>query len=162
MLFVDHVSEVGGKISGYGIFILVFLITHDVIRRYIFNRPTSWGFEISEYLMLYVICLGLSYTQLEDRHVKVELLVTNLSQRVQTWLRLFAAIVGLVTSLLLTWKTGEATYTAYVLHWKSNTQLLFPLFPIYIIMPFGFALFALVFVSKIYHYIIIDKHNISN
>jgi TRAP-type C4-dicarboxylate transport system permease small subunit len=150
--FIEGVSRVGGTISGIGIFVLVILVVNDVVMRYAFNRPTSWGLEISEYLMLYFAFIGFAYTLLVDRHVRVDLLLGNLPQRVQTGLRVFESLAGLFFCVLLTWKTAEATYSAYTQHWVSFTHLAITIWPVYIIMPIGSALFGLQFACKIYHH----------
>ena len=148
---IDLVTGFMGTAAGIGVFVLVFLVTNDVVMRYFFNRPTTWGFEISEYVMLFITFIGLCYTLLIDHHVKIDLLVKELSQRTQGYLTLFASVGGLLLSVVLTWKTGEATYKAYIFEWRSQTQLRLLMYPVYIIMPIGSALFCLAFFSKIYH-----------
>ena len=126
------------------------MVTNDVVMRYVFNRPTTWGLEISEYLLLYITLLSLSYTLLVDRHVRVDLVVKRFSERNQEWLRLFSFFVCFLFGLILTWRTGETTLMVYREGWTSNSQLMLPLFPVYIIMPLGFGLFTLECLCKMY------------
>ena len=148
--FIDRLSAISGAIAGIGVIVLIFLVTNDVVMRYVFNRPTTWGLEISEYLLLYITLLSLSYTLLVDRHVRVDLVVTSFSEKTQRWLRLFGFVVCLLFGLILCWRTGETTVAVYQEGWRSSSQLMLPLFPVYVIMPLGFALFSLECLCKIY------------
>ena len=42
-------------------FALVFTVSYEVVSRGIFGIPTMWSFDISSYLMLLIIFLGVAY-----------------------------------------------------------------------------------------------------
>jgi C4-dicarboxylate transporter, DctQ subunit len=146
----ERLCTISGAIAGLGVLLLVFLVVNDVMMRYVFNRPTTWGLEISQYLVLYVTLLSICYVMLLDRHVKIDMLVIHLPETVQNILALFAFSVCLVFGLTMTWITGETAASAYREWWRSNSQLMLPLFPVYLMMPIGFALFSLECICKIY------------
>ena len=153
VLFTERLSKLAVFVSAYLIFVLLFAVIIDVAMRYLFNRPISWGIEIMEYMLVYIVFLGFAYTLLVDKHVNVDLVLNRLPNRVQVWLNLFGSLIGLLFIIVLAWKTGYETYNAYVLNWRADSLLTPPLALIYIVMPVGSLLFGLAFVCKIYHYI---------
>ena len=46
--------------------------------RYVFNRPTIWVTELSQYFMIFIAFLGLGYTELQNKHTRVDLFTTNM------------------------------------------------------------------------------------
>ena len=115
-------------IAGISMLALTALTTHEVIARYFFNAPTSWSLEISEYLMVVCVYLGMAYSLQKGAHVSVPLVYKYLSRRAQRMLDLATSILLLVFWLVLFWQTsGMATY--YLInHVRSETILAFPLF----------------------------------
>ena len=52
---VDTINEWYGKIFGFPLVLVVFVVVYDVVLRYFFNRPTIGGMEISQMLMLIIV-----------------------------------------------------------------------------------------------------------
>lgn len=152
VVFSERLCALSGAIAGIGIFILVFLVMNDVLMRYVFNSPTTWGLEISSYLLLYITSLSLSYVMSLERHVKIDILVIHLPERIQNILSIFAFTICLAFGLAMSWITSETALLAYREWWRSNSQLMFPLFPVHVIMPIGFVLFSLECICKFFIY----------
>src|SRR4030042_1118998 len=62
---------------------MMFLAAMDVLLRYIFNRPISGGMEMTEYMMVILVSLGLAYCGFVKGHVSVEVLTSRFSPKVQ-------------------------------------------------------------------------------
>ena len=62
--------------------------------RYGFNSPTVWGFEMTAFLYGMHFMFGLSYTDVKDGHVRVDIFTSLTSKRTQ-------AILGALTTLIL-------------------------------------------------------------
>jgi TRAP-type C4-dicarboxylate transport system permease small subunit len=74
------VSFLEGKltfISGLSIFLMMLLITFDVLGRNLFNHPLVGAQEITEMLMVVTVYCGIAYTQRENGHVGMDLLITK-------------------------------------------------------------------------------------
>ena len=50
-VFIDKLNTGIGKVSSFLILILVAIIMYEVVSRYLFNAPTQWVNELSEYLL---------------------------------------------------------------------------------------------------------------
>jgi TRAP-type mannitol/chloroaromatic compound transport system permease small subunit len=49
---IDNINEWLGNWFSLAIFLLMVVVTYDVVMRYFFNRPTDWGMEVNGFLML--------------------------------------------------------------------------------------------------------------
>lgn len=56
---------------------MAFLVTLDVILRYLFNAPTIWGKEVTELMLFLALMLSLIYCWDEQRHIRMEILYTR-------------------------------------------------------------------------------------
>ena len=120
---------------------LIFVVLYEVLVRKVFNAPTSWAFEVTVWLYGAHFMLGMAYTLLYDRHVRIDIIVLMLPDRIQLWLRvitfvlIFLPFVGVLTYAAFkyawhSWATWEHSWSA----WKP------PLYPYKSIMPLGLLL----------------------
>lgn len=77
------------------------LTTIDVIARYVFNSPTLWADEVSSYLLVAIVFLGLASNVRHDSHIRIDVLTNLASGRTRVVLEVLAYAVGIVFSVLL-------------------------------------------------------------
>jgi len=76
---------------------MMFLVTADVIGRYIFNSPIPAVFEINSYfIMVAVVFFPLAYVQRKKEHVFITLFTERLSSRFKAVLDAFSLLIGFV------------------------------------------------------------------
>lgn len=85
-----------------------FWITYDVLTRYFFDNSSPWSFDLSEYALVWITFLGAPWVLLQDRHVRIELLVDVLSPKVQRILGIVVCLIAILTCAVLAWRTGLA------------------------------------------------------
>ena len=83
-------------------------ITYDVLTRYFLNFASPWAFDLSEYALVWITFLGAPWVLLQDRHVRIELLVDVLPRAAQRAMGIAVSIIAILACLILTWKTGVA------------------------------------------------------
>lgn len=138
---VDAFNEVLGRWVALLILPLIYVVLHEVVARKVFNAPTSWAFEVTVYLYGAHFMLGMAYTLLYDRHVRIDIIVLMLPERIQLWLRvatfilIFVPFVGALTWAALlyageSWAQWEHSWSA----WKP------PLYPYKTVMPVALLL----------------------
>jgi TRAP-type mannitol/chloroaromatic compound transport system permease small subunit len=141
---VDAFNEWFGRWVALLILPLIYVVLHEVIARKIFNAPTTWAFEVTVYLYGAHFMLGMAYTLLYDRHVRIDIIVLQLPQRAQLWLRvitfllIFLPFVGAlswaaINYALESWQQWEHSWSA----WKP------PLYPYKTVMPVALILLLL-------------------
>lgn len=145
--FFDSCARVGGFASGIAIVVLMLLTTYIVIMRYIVHRPQSWAFDISLFLQIGFIFLGVAYTLLEDAHIRVDILLVLLPERVRLILNTLTTTTIFVFSAILTGYGIKQALTNWGRLTDSTAQL--PLFPSYAIIPVGAFLLCMVCIRQI-------------
>lgn len=79
--------------------LLTLLITADVVLRYVFNSPLSWGLEASRHILLLFFLFGLLESFRVGEHVSMELLTSKFSP--------FAIrVISLLQAILLVYVFG--------------------------------------------------------
>jgi C4-dicarboxylate transporter DctQ subunit len=73
-------DEFGGLIVLPAISIVVIV---DVVLRYVFNAPFIWSLEFNEWMLLMIFILAIPECTRQNGHIRMELVVSNLSPRLQ-------------------------------------------------------------------------------
>ena len=71
---IDRLSYFCGVLAAILVILLVVLMLYDVVLRYMFNAPTSWGNDLNAFLMGGSFVLSIAYAMSTDAHVRVDLL----------------------------------------------------------------------------------------
>ena len=78
------VSRTMDQISGLIILPLIFcVVIVDVVLRYLFNSPFIWALEFNTWMLLLVFIFALPECTRQNGHIRMELVVSNLSPRLQ-------------------------------------------------------------------------------
>lgn len=124
----------------------------DVILRYCFNRPIPWMLEITEYTMLYIPFLGAALVLKEEGHIRIDLVITFLGERLRGWLNVITSFVGGMVMLTYTWFGAQVTLDHFKRGVPSLESLKTPLFLILMVIPIGGFFFAVQFFRQTYSY----------
>lgn len=90
-----------------GMFLLIpmmLLTTGDVIVRATLARTITGAVEISEYMLVVFILLGLAYTQQVKGHVKVSFLISRLPPRAQPVVEIVTILLSLFIIFIVVWQ----------------------------------------------------------
>lgn len=119
------------------------MLTYDVCRRYLFNAPLPASVEISSLLQAWVIFLPFAFTLAMGQHVRVTILTSRLSRRMQKCLMIFAHLVTGVVCLFLSW----FAWVEFKVSWDLNEIMMAPIIVYWwagkVAAPIGMLLFAL-------------------
>ena len=98
-------------LAGIAIFVIMIIVTLDVVLRYVFNAPLAWSFDlISIYLMSGAFFLSLSDTLRCEHHVAVDIIFTGLPLKAR---RVLKMIGWALSSVLFTCITVLAAQEAF-------------------------------------------------
>ena len=125
------------------VFVMIFPTTLDVILRYVFNAPLPEMFQLTEFMMVAVVYLGIAYVQQLKDHIKIEIVTQWLPKKIQEALDLFGILVGLVIFAIITWQSGRLAWEAWETQDYTMGIVQFPLWPAKTILPVGVGLFCL-------------------
>ena len=142
----DAVLGMAASVILFGMMTLTFV---DVLLRYLFNRPLSGAFEVTELMLLVLIFAGLPLVSHADEHVTMDFIDLVLGARGRLWLgRLVhlgcAAVFGFVAWQVLL-KAGK------IWDYRDATDVLRILYgPFVYFMAAMIALTGLIHVVKIF------------
>lgn len=132
--------------------VMMCLTTLDVFLRFLFNSPIAGTVELTELMLVVVALFGMAYVGIKKGHVRVELIISRLSPRVQAFINAIISIVSSILFFLITWQSAVHAKAIAVRN-LTTTVLYIPIPPFVLVVAFGSALFALVFLIDFCHYL---------
>jgi TRAP-type transport system small permease protein len=143
-------------LGALALMVMMLLTSADVAGRYLFNKPITGAFELTEFLVLILIFSFLAPTQAKKTHVGVDLLVGRLPEKWQTIIGIFNHAVCLVLMGLFVWMTTMRAIELkeYV---EASPNLGIPKYPFAIFVVIGFAVLALEYVRDLIRMAIVKK-----
>ncbi len=94
--FSNRIIEFFGRSVSWLTVLLVLVICYDVIMRYLFNSSSVAIFEIEWHIFALIFLLGASYALKHDRHVRVDVLYSRFSPKVQAGINLAGTLLFLL------------------------------------------------------------------
>ena len=146
--WLDNIEDALAFVAAALIVFAVLAVTIDVVSRFFFTKPLAWVFEVAEYILLIVPCIGMAWLARNDGHVMIDIVTARLSQGRR--MRLATVTNGIVAMVceFIAWWGAVATYESYVEKAIIENILSTPQYLIYSVIPFGFALCGIEFARK--------------
>jgi TRAP-type mannitol/chloroaromatic compound transport system permease small subunit len=147
---IDWLSTLVGKWVIWLILASTVISAINAIVRKVFNTSSNAYLEVQWYLFAGAFLLAAGYTLLQGEHVKIDVVSSRLSKRTQTWIDVVGFTFFLLPMcLVVLWfgipfflqgfRSGEVSSNAGgLIRW-----------PVYLLMPVGFALLLLQAVSEL-------------
>jgi TRAP-type mannitol/chloroaromatic compound transport system permease small subunit len=97
--------------------VLVLVIVVQVVARYAFNKGSIMMEELQWHLYAIGFMLGLSFTEVRERNVRIDVLAERLAPRTRLWIELFG-ITGLLLTftIFITWYSVPFFLSSYQLN----------------------------------------------
>jgi TRAP-type C4-dicarboxylate transport system permease small subunit len=147
---LEKVSKLFVVLSGIMILLMAFTATYGVLRRYLFNSPEPYSYELSTMFLLWTFVLAIAHLEKLDGHLRVDFLVVVLPERLRHFLlNVISPLLGLVFCSVLTWEGFKVALYSLEISETSMSIWAVPLFPIKIIIPLGYGLLCAVLILKI-------------
>ena len=144
--YLAALSKICGEVLIGG---LTLLITVDVLVRTIFGRSILIQLELSGYLLIGIVFLGLAYTQRAGRHIIIDTVTNLFSKRVQGYLWLACLITSTAFTGWFCVATAEPAASNLVQHVVSISGLSMPMWIPYALIPVGLGLYSLVLLIEL-------------
>jgi TRAP-type C4-dicarboxylate transport system permease small subunit len=145
--FERTISRISRFLNGIGagiLVLMVLMVVVDVSLRFFFNRPVEGSYEIVEFMMAVVVCLGMAYCGVKQGHTAVEFLVERFSERTQAIIDCFNYLVCTLLFVLICWKS--ISQAGVLKEGESiSTVLEVPLYPFLWILGICSGMLGLVF-----------------
>jgi len=99
---------------------IVITIFMEVLRRTFLSYSSIWAEEIARYAFIYVAWIGASSAIKERAHIRIDVILPLLSQKVRGLLYLFGDIITLILAVLAIYWSMESVLTS--IHYGSVTH----------------------------------------
>ena len=144
--FLDKYAE--SSILIITLLLMSVFIGLQVFMRYVMQASLSWSEEISRYLFIFLINIGISYGVKENRHVSISLFVNIFSEKVKKYLLVFSDIMFLVFALVVA-VHGVQVSSMINMFGQKSPAVGIPMWIVYIATPLGFSLVSIRLIQRI-------------
>ena len=136
---IDTLIEKQGQLTSFLIVPLALIVLYEVMMRYLFNAPTTWGFEATTFAYGMHFMLGLSFMENAQGHVRVDIIVSWLPKKVQAGIMIVTyLVIFMPVYVLMTLGATKYAYTATVGGELNSTSWAPPIWPFKIVMAISF------------------------
>jgi len=123
---VGSISVRFADICGILLLFMAISTTWDVFMRYVFNKPSIWVVEVSQYMLAAIACLGSCYTLKLRRHIALDLFVEHLPHIVKGYLGLVTGCISFLCYTILAILAFEVWFEAILSGEVTWTTLKLP------------------------------------
>jgi TRAP-type mannitol/chloroaromatic compound transport system permease small subunit len=136
---IDNFNTRQGDITSMLIFPLLIVVIYEVIMRYGFNSPTTWGFEATTFIYGMHYMFGYSYTDVKKGHVQVDIFTSLAPPKVRAALAAITTLVlFLPVMICMTVASTKFAWTSIEGLERNSTSWAPPIYPFKAIMALCF------------------------
>lgn len=139
---LKKINEFASVLCGYFLVLLMCMLLLDIIFR-LAGHPIIGIAELSMFVMVTTVYLGMGECERQLSHVKVDFITDKLSASLQRKFYIFAGTVGVITLMICTY----AIFTNALDSYRNNEAIAglisFPIWPVKLIMSIGMLLYCL-------------------
>jgi len=149
---IDTFNIKQGDVSSLLALPLLLVVVYEVVMRYAFNAPTTWGFEATTFLYGVHYMLGLAYCDVYGGHVRVDIFTSRMPKRPQGFIGIITNLVFFMPVMVLmtiaSWKYALTSIAGRELNATSWAP---PIYPIKTLMAISFSLLLIQGFSNLIH-----------
>ena len=154
-------------LSGIAIFSLMILAVISVGGRNTIDQPLPGYVDFIEQVLPMIAFLGISFTQREGGHIRMDILVGKLKGRALWLAEIITVFFMMVLMILLVWGSFEhflRAFSATAPYWSndSSVDLNIPLWPAKLLVPISFGILTLRLGWQLLGYVNAFKNNESH
>jgi len=137
MKAINFLSRVASYLAVVTVGVMMMLTVTDIFMRYVFARPITGSTEMIEFMMV-ILIVGIVPAAMENRHIRVDILIERLTPKGQAALDAMTLLAGLCLVAIMGWRAFMASLFMISNDVRSPT-LDIPIFPFYVIVSVGFV-----------------------
>jgi len=147
---IDRINTLIGRLAMWLVLVTTVISAYNAIQRKAFDISSNAWLEVQWYLFAAVFLLGAGYTLLRNAHVRIDFLAGRWRPRTRNWIDVIGIVAVLLPFCFLViflswplfinaWDSGETSSNAGgLVRW-----------PVYLLIPAGFALLMLQGLSEL-------------
>lgn len=108
-----RLTKAMAMVGGVTLFVMTILVTADVVSRTLANRPLPATLEVTLTLMVFIVFLGLAYTQVRKIHLRLDFIYRKLSPGGQAVMDIFTLLIGIFVVSIIGWESCGQAWDAW-------------------------------------------------
>ena len=152
-----RLETVFALVSGIAVFMLMVLAVWSVGGRKFFGTPLAGYVDWIEFAMPLIAIMGISYTQRNGGHVRMDILIGQLKGRALWAAETFSVVLIFILMLALIWGSWahfQRSFDFAAPRWSRDSSIAIglPIWPAKLIVPMAFTVLALRLLLQIWGY----------
>lgn len=135
LAFIDTVNDRIGKIASFLIVAITLILVYEVVMRYMFNSPTIWVHETTQFVYGAHFLLAGAYCLLHRAHVNVDVLYMRFPLRARAIVDAITAMFFFLLIVILLWHGTKMAWESLMILETTHTFWAPPVYPIKMLVP---------------------------
>ena len=153
MTYYDKIVKYSGYLASALFIAIGFIVSYEVIMRYLFNSPTIWVNEVSRFLQIWATYLALTYSFHKQDFIRITVIYDRLNETGKKILDFISFIFIIIFSCFVVYYGWLIAYDSLKVGRTSSTILDVPSFLTELAIPLCFAFLVLRVILEAIRYI---------
>ena len=153
MNYYDKIVKYSGYLASALFISIGFIVSYEVIMRYLFNSPTIWVNEVSRFLQIWATYLALTYSFHKRDFIRITVIYDRLNETGKKILDFISFIFIIIFSCFVVYYGWLIAYDSLKVGRTSSTILDVPSFLTELAIPLCFAFLVLRVILEAIRYI---------
>ena len=153
MNYYDKIVKYSGYLASALFISIGFIVSYEVIMRYLFNSPTIWVNEVSRFLQIWATYLALTYSFHKQDFIRITVIYDRLNETGKKILDFISFIFIIIFSCFVVYYGWLIAYDSLKVGRTSSTILDVPSFLTELAIPLCFAFLVLRVILEAIRYI---------
>lgn len=149
--FLNKIMGWSVNASAFGaasiVVILMAMVVADIFGRKVLNKPVPMSYEVGAFMLVFIVFMGLAYSQRQKAHIRVEILTLRMPPKIRAAMDLFAYTLGIAIYGLIFYETFKWSYHSFEIGEYVAGLVNIPKWPSQFAVAFGALLISLQFIS---------------
>ena len=153
MSYIDKIVKYSGYLASALFISIGFIVSYEVIMRYLFNSPTIWVNEVSRFLQIWATYLALTYSFHKQDFIRITVIYDRLNETGKKILDFISFIFIIIFSCFVVYYGWLIAYDSLKVGRTSSTILDVPSFLTELAIPLCFAFLVIRVILEAIRYI---------
>ena len=153
MNYYDKIVNYSGYLASALFIAIGFIVSYEVIMRYLFNSPTIWVNEVSRFLQIWATYLALTYSFHKQDFIRITVIYDRLNETGKKILDFISFIFIIIFSCFVVYYGWLIAYDSLKVGRTSSTILDVPSFLTELAIPLCFAFLVIRVILEAIRYI---------
>ena len=153
MNYYDKIVKYSGYLASALFIAIGFIVSYEVIMRYLFNSPTIWVNEVSRFLQIWATYLALTYSFHKRDFIRITVIYDRLNETGKKILDFISFIFIIIFSCFVVYYGWLIAYDSLKVGRTSSTILDVPSFLTELAIPLCFAFLVIRVILEAVKYI---------